>query len=315
MSKLSIIIITYNSEKLIGPCLDSVFKIAVGLDFEIIVIDNNSQDRSIWAVEYYSRENPESGKKIKLIKNTENVGFARAVNQGIKMAKGEYILLMNPDMRILGGAIGLSLGFLQRAKKAGILGAQLLYPRTLKIQASFGRFPSLFTEFLYAFGLHKIFPWGRLIPKNIFSFWKFRKIYKVDWLGGGYMMVKKEVFNKVGLLDENFFMYLEDIDFCYRSKQAGYDIYYFPKAKVVHYHMASAKKDLSKPIIYEAKSLIYYFKKYKKNLNILRFLIWLRLNLRITTYFVRSLFSLRYGGLFEANIKAKKEIFRIFDVS
>ncbi|MEW6407314.1 MAG: glycosyltransferase family 2 protein [Patescibacteria group bacterium] len=304
MSKLSIIIVTYNSENLIGSCLDSIFKTAGGLELEVIIIDNNSQDD---AVNVVKTRFPQA----RLIENKENVGFARAVNQGIKMSQGEFVLLLNPDMRVLDKAIKSSLEFLETNPKVGILGAQLLYPKTLKVQPSFGRFPSVFTEFLQAFGLHKILPWGRFIPKNIFSFWKFKKICRVDWLGGGFMMVKKEVFDKVGLLDEKFFMYLEDIDFCYRAKQVGFEVYYFPKAKVIHHHMASAKKDLSKPIIYEAKSLIYYFKKYSKNVGFLKFLIWLRLGIRILGYFSLSLFNRQYKDIFSAYSKAKKELINL----
>jgi GT2 family glycosyltransferase len=301
MSKLSIIIVTYNSEKLIGPCLDSILKTTANLDSEIIIIDNNSQDGTVNLVKTQFPQ-------VRLTENKENVGFARAVNQGVKLAQGKFILLLNPDMRVLDKAILDSLEFLENDKKIGIVGGQLLYHETLKIQASFGKFPSLFTEFLYAFGLHKIFPWGRFIPKNIFSKGRFEKTHQVDWLGGGYMMINREVFDKVGLFDKNFFMYLEDIDFCYRAKNAGWRVYYFPKAKIVHHHMASSKKDISKPIIYEAKSLIYYFKKYKKSFGVLKFLIRPRLNLRILIYFLPSLFSQEFKELFEANKKAKKEI-------
>lgn len=304
MPKLSITIITYNSEKLIGPCLESIFKTTTSLDFEIIVIDNNSQDKTVNLIN-------EKFPQARLIKNRENVGFARAINQGIKISQGEFVLFLNPDMRVLDEAIAASMEFLSQNEKAGILGGQLLYPKTLKIQVSFGRFPSFFTEFLYAFGLHKIFPCSRFISKNIFSGWKFKKTRQVDWVGGGYMMVKKEVFDKIGLLDENFFMYLEDIDFCYRAKKAGYEIYYFPKAQVIHHHMASSKRDLSKPMIYEAKSLIYYFKKYKKSLDILKFLIWLRLDIRILGYFLLSLFNRQYKDMFLSYSKAKKEFINL----
>lgn len=310
MPKLSIIIVTYNSEKLIGPCLESIFKTTAGLDFEIIIVDNNSQDGTINLIKAKFPQ-------ILLIENKENIGFARAINQGVKIAQGEFVLLLNPDMRVLNKAIQKSLEFLEKNfstssgdyKKIGILGGQLLYPETSKIQPSFGRFPSLFTEFLYTFGLHRIFPWGRFIYKNIFSFWKFKKTHAIDWVGGGFMMIKKEVFGKVGLFDENFFLYLEDIDFCCRAREAGYGIYYFPYAQVEHHHMASSKTDLSRPIIYEAKSLMYYFKKYKKNVSALKFLIWLRLNLRIFAYFVLSLFGQKYKELCEANRKANVEIY------
>lgn len=308
MLKLSIIIVTHNSEKLILPCIDSILKTTAGLDFKIIVIDNNSEDDSNFIVKNYVLKNPDRGAKIRLFRNKENIGFAKAVNQGIKLSNSQYILLLNPDMRVMNKTISSSLEFLEKNQKVGILGAQFLYPQTFKIQSSFGKFPTAATEFYYVFGLHKIFPCGRFIVKNIFSTPQFKKTHKVDWVSGGFLLVRSEVFKKIGFLDENFFMYLEDIDFCYRAKQAGFEVYYFPIAQIIHHYMASSKRDLSKPIIYEAKSLIYYFKKYKKNIRLLKFLIRLRLNERLFTYFLPSLVSKKYRELRKANKEAKKEI-------
>lgn len=311
MPKLSIIVVTYNSEKLISPCLESISKTTSNLDLEIIIIDNNSIDKSGDAVKDYIIKNPSFGSKIRLFKNKKNIGFARAVNQGIRLSNGKFILLLNPDMRVLNKTITSSLEFLEKNRKAGILGGQFLYPETFKIQSSFGNFPSLDTELCYAFGLHKIFSCGRFIVKNIFSSSRFKKTYKVDWVSGGFMMIRKNVLEKIGLLDENFFMYLEDIDFCYRAKQAGFGAYYFPIAQVIHHHMASSKRDLSKPIIYEARSLLYYFKKYKKSVSVLKFLIRLRLNLRIFIYFLLFLFSQKNKELFKANKKVKRELIKL----
>lgn len=300
MLKLSIIIVTYNSEKLIKPCLDSIFKTITGLDFEIIIIDNNSQDQTVSLIE---KKFPQ----VHLIQNKENVGFAQAVNQGIRKAQGNFILLLNPDMRVLDRAVNKSLEFLIKNSQVGILGCQLLYPDG-KIQTSFGRFPSLLTEFLQATFLYKVLPFGRFIPYNFLTRRRFKKTHQVDWLGGGFMMIKKEVIEKIGFLDENYFLYLEDIDFCFRAKKAGFKIYYFPEAKVIHYHMVSTQKDPSQAIINEAKSLLYYFKKYNKNIVLLKFLIRLRLNLGVLGYFLLKLFNKRFKELFEVFKKAKKDI-------
>lgn len=301
MKKISIVIVTYNSEKLIGQCLKSVYKNTIGLDLEVIVIDNISQDKTVEVVR-------KGFSRVRFIENHENVGFARAVNQGIKMAQGEYILLMNPDMQILDGAIVKALEFSEKKDNIGIVGGQLLYPDTKKPQASFGNFPSMGTELLYALGWHKILPFGRFFMENIFSRLKFKRTRRPDWVSGGFMMIKKRVIEKIGYLDEKFFMYLEDIDFCHRAKKAGFLAYYFPEAKVIHNHMASSRKDMSRPLIYEARSLIYYFEKYKLCVGCLKFLIHLRFNLRILDHLILSVFGRGHKEAFEANQKAKKEI-------
>lgn len=298
--KLSIIILTYNSEKLIGPCLDSIYETIRDIDFEIIVIDNNSHDQT---VEFLRRYYP----GIKLTVNKENIGFARGVNQGIKKAKGKFLLLLNPDMRVFENTINRSLDYLEKNKDVGILGCQLLYP-DMRLQASFGNFPSLFTEFLQATFLYKFLPWGRFIPLNFLSRRRFEKIHQVDWLGGGFMMLRREVFKKIGLFDENFFMYLEDVDLCYRTKKVGFKIIYFPQVQVVHHHMASAKRDPSKAIINELNSLIYYFKKYKKNILVLKFLIYLRIYLQLFRYKLVSLLKKEDKIFAKAYKKVLKEI-------
>lgn len=298
--KLSIIIITYNSENLIGPCLDSIYKTTKDLDYEIIIIDNVSQDDT---VSFLRKNYP----KINLTVNSENVGFARGVNQGIKKAKGEFILLLNPDMRVLDGAINKSLAYLEKNSDTGILGCQLLYPN-LKLQASFGNFPSLFTEFLQATYLYKFLPWGRFIPESATSKKRFKKIHEVDWLGGGFMMVRRKTFDQIGLFDENFFMYLEDVDLCFRAKKSGFKVIYFPEAQVIHHHMASTKKDPSSAIINELRSLVYFFKKYKKNILILKILVYKRLYLQLFRYKLSSLFTKENKIFVEAYRKVLREV-------
>jgi GT2 family glycosyltransferase len=298
--KLSIIIITYNSEHLIGPCLDSIYETIKDIDYEIIVIDNASSDNT---VAFLQKKYP----KINLVVNSENVGFARGVNQGIKKARGEFILLLNPDMRVLQGTINKSLAYLEKNSEIGILGCQFLYPN-MRLQASFGNFPSLFTEFLQTTYLYKFLPWGRFIPESTISKKRFKKIHKVDWLSGGFMILRRDVFKKIGLFDENFFMYLEDIDLCFRARKAGFKIIYFPKAQVIHHHMASTKKDPSRAIINELKSLIYYFKKYKKNIFILKILIYSKLYLQLSRYKLISLFRKKEKPFVEAYKKVLKEM-------
>jgi GT2 family glycosyltransferase len=298
--KLSIIIITYNSEHFIGPCLDSIYKTVKNFDYEIIVVDNASQDNT---VSFLQKNYP----KIDLTIDSENVGFARGVNQGAQKARGEFILFLNPDMRVLNSAINRSLAYLERNSDIGILGCQFFYPN-MRLQASFGNFPSLFTEFLQATYLYKFLPWGRFIPESATSKKRFKKIHEVDWLSGGFMMARRETLKKIGFFDVNFFMYLEDIDLCFQAKKAGLKVVYFPEAQVIHHHMASTKKDPSRAIVNELKSLIYYFKKYKKNIPILKIFIYLGLYLQLFRYKLTSLFNKEKKIFVDAYKKVLKEL-------
>jgi hypothetical protein len=255
------------------------------MDLQVVIVDNASKDGT---AEFLSRSYPQ----VELIRNDKNLGFAKAVNQGIKISRGKYILLLNPDMRVLGRAVLNSLEFVKKNKEVGIIGGQYLYPN-YKIQSSFGNFPSLLTEFLQATSLYKILPFGRYVPYNVL--WKkwFKKIMEVDWVAGGFMLARKEVIESIGLFDENFFMYLEDIDFCRRARDKNFEIVYYPKARIIHHHMASAE-DLSLTLLNEVNSLVYYFEKHnKKDISILKFFIYLRFYIRIVRYFISALFAER----------------------
>lgn len=276
MIKLSIIIVNFKTKDLLRECLDSIQE---DFKYEIIVIDNNSQDGSVGML----KKNYElriTNYELKIIENKENQGFAKAVNQGFKIVQGEYIVLLNPDTRIKKGDLKECLSHLEENSKIGILGCQLINTDG-SIQASFGNFPSLITEFFQAFFLFKFFPFGRFIPFSFLSKHLFKKPHLVDWVGGGFMLFRKKVLDKIGGLDENFFMYFEDIDFCQRAKRAGWKIIYWPEIKILHHHMQSAKKDITQAWWQETESLIYYFKKYKKNLFVLKLFLYLRAYLQI----------------------------------
>jgi len=297
---LSIIIVTYKSERVIKDCLKSIYENTKGIDFEVIVLDNDSQDKT---VEIIKNNFPQ----VDLVEIEENLGFSKGVNLGIKKSRGEAVLLMNPDMIVLSNTINKSLRHLNSDKDIGILGCKFVYP-DYKLQASFGNYPTNFTELLYSTSLYKIFPYGKIIPQNFLSREKYSKTQTVDWVSGGFMMIKRKVIEKIGGLDERFFMYLEDVDYCKRVKMNEFDIVYFPEVKVIHYHMESAKKDYSRAIINEAKSLNLYFKKYKMNTDFLKIFIYLKLLLLISRHYVASLFDKEYKKMLDDHIKALKEI-------
>lgn len=280
MKDLSIIIVTYNSENYIKECLLSIFETIRDLDFEVIVVDNNSKDKTTDVVKRFP--------KVRLILNSENLGFTRANNQGIKQSQGQYILLLNPDTKATQGAINNLYSFLKSQPKAGVVGCQLRYPSG-KIQP-IGQFPTLTATFFYQTYLGKIFPFGILIYPNIFTKVRFKKIQPQDWLPGACLMIKKEVFDKVGHLDPNYFMFWEDMDFCYRAKEAGFLTYYYPKCHIIHFSGVSLLMNQSRVIHASAESLVYFFKKFRpRDVKKLKKLIILRCYIQILRWLLVSL--------------------------
>jgi GT2 family glycosyltransferase len=267
MSKLSIIIVTYNSAGLISYCLESVFKTINKYRPEVVVVDNHSSDGTAKII---SQNFPQ----VKLIVNADNFGFARAANQAAKVAKGEYFLLLNPDAILVAHSVERLVNFLDEHKKVGIVGGQLI-GLDRQIQSSFGYFPSYGREFFEAIYLARFLPWGRHVLHNRLSYYQF-KTRSVDWVAGGYTLIRQKLFWRLKGFDEKFFMYLEDVDFCHRARKAGAEIYYFPRAKVIHVRQASFAGDKDKAWRYADESLIYYFKKYRKSVAVAKFYLRLR---------------------------------------
>lgn len=250
--KLSLIIISYNTAALTLQCLKRVWTVFREIKHEIIVIDNHSPDNSPWLIK-------KNFPQIKLLVNKKNLGFARAVNQGVSKAYGEYILLLNTDT-LVNKKIIKALDFLDENPAVGLLSPRLIFPRG-KLQANFGNYPSLFTEFLQATLLYKILPWGRVIMPNLFTKKRVYQIREVEWLSATCLFIKRKVFKKIGLFDENFFMYLEDVDFCLRARRAGFKIILWGKEKIIHSHHGSSQNSLA-PWFYEKESLLYFWKKH-----------------------------------------------------
>lgn len=260
--QVSIIIITYNTKELIQKSLDELFKIKQDLDWEIIFVDNNSKD----GTKEYLKESQNNNNNIKIIFNNQNLGFAKAVNLGVKTAKGDYILLLNSDAFINQEQIKELLGVLELDSKIGIVAPQLLNTDG-SIQPSFGNFPSIVTMIFYLLRLDKIFPWGMVVYPNSASWisaFGGMTMRNSDWVSGACILIKKQIFDKVGLFDENYFMGVEDIDFCYRVRLAGYKIMYIPQIKILHYHQYTSKKLSKKLAIIKVvnNSLMYFYRKF-----------------------------------------------------
>jgi GT2 family glycosyltransferase len=219
---LSVIIVNWNTRDLLCQCLDSLTQKLEGVEMEILVVDNGSRDGSVAAVR---KKSP----GVRLIENSVNLGFAKANNQALSVSKGRYLLLLNPDAQAKDEAIPKMLFFMETHPEAGVVGAQLLNADESK-QNSIANFPSLATELLNKSLLRWFFP-EKFPGKET----DYPDPVEVDSVIGACMLVRREAMEQVGLLDEKFFLFLEETDWCYRMKKAGWKIYHIPQAEVLHF--------------------------------------------------------------------------------
>lgn len=225
---LSVIIVNWNTRDLLLRCLKDLGPALAGLSHEIWCVDNGSQDGSVEAVQSHFPQ-------VKVIANQENLGYAKAVNQAIAKAAGRYILLLNTDASPRGDALYHLFTFLEGHPEAAAAGGQLLNVDGSR-QNSIANFPSLATELLNKFLLQIVFP-QRFPGKRQ----DYPEPIEVESLVGACLLVRTEAVTKVGSLDEGFFFFLEETDWCYRMRQAGYKIYYVPHAKITHLQGASTR--------------------------------------------------------------------------
>jgi len=251
---LSIIIVSYNVRHHLRECLLSIYRSTKGTSFEIIVVDNNSGDGS---VDMVKSEFP----AVRLIENSQNFGFAKATNQGLKENRGRHILLLNPDTIVLPNALDKMVEFMEANPQAGALGCRLLYPDG-RLQPSCRSFPTLTTAFFENTGLEKLFPRNKVIGRHRIGYWGHNDIREVDQPTGAALMVRREIIAQVGLMDEQFYIYYEDIDWCFRIKKRGWKIYFIPLAQIIHYGGQSAGLNMAKMRIQGYKSRHKFFRKH-----------------------------------------------------
>ncbi len=233
--KLSVIIVNYNVKHFLEQCLHSVYKAAKDIETEIFVVDNNSVDGSAQFIR-------DKFSNLKIIENKQNVGFAKANNQAIQQAKGEYILLLNPDTVVEEDTFSKIIGFMDQHSEAGGLGVKMIDGKGNFLPESKRGLPTPWVAFCKMFGLSRLFPKSKKFGQYHLSYLDQNEIHEVDVLAGAFMLLRKSTLEKTGLLDETFFMYGEDIDLSYRITQAGYKNYYFPETTIIHYKGESTKK-------------------------------------------------------------------------
>ncbi|MBK8309696.1 MAG: glycosyltransferase family 2 protein [Chitinophagaceae bacterium] len=233
--ELSVIIVNYNVKLFLEQCLCSVQKAMAVIDAEVIVVDNNSSDNSI---EYLTAKFP----AVKYITNKENTGFAKACNQGLQQAKGSYILFLNPDTIIPEDCFTKCVSFFEANKDAGAIGIKMLDGSGKFLKESKRSFPSPSTSLYKLFGLAKLFPRSKIFSRYHLGHLNENVNNEVDVLAGAFMMIKREVLDKVGGFDETFFMYGEDVDLSYRIQKAGFKNHYFAESSIIHFKGESTRK-------------------------------------------------------------------------
>jgi GT2 family glycosyltransferase len=270
MKDISIIIVSYNTKKLTLDCIKSVFNEGSKIRKEIIIIDNLSTDGSVEAIEEsiksitHSTSSGQESIKGLLIKNNENFGFSKAVNQGIRKAKGKYVLLLNSDTKVKKDALSKLLEFAKKNIDAGVVGLKLLELDGKKVQPSCFNFPTI-GKAMRQYWLGKKGLLEKFAPEG-------KDSQEVDAVVGAAFLITPKTLKKVGLLDERYFMYFEDIDYCRRVWRSGLKVYYLPSAQVIHIHGASGKDigDLQKKRLIESSKIYHGVAKHY----LLNFIIW-----------------------------------------
>ncbi|MFC1738370.1 glycosyltransferase family 2 protein [Planctomycetota bacterium] len=252
---VSIIIVNWNTRNILHNCLRSVYQQSKNVNFEVIVIDNGSTDSSVAMVQ---SEFPD----VIVIGNPENRGFAAANNQGIAAAKGRYILLLNSDTIVLENSISNTIRFADANPDAAVVGCRILNPdRTLQLTCFM--FPLVLNMLLSSTYLYKLFPNNRFFGRERMTWWQRDNVKEVDVVTGCFMLVRRQAIEQVGVMDEQFFMYGEETDWCYRFKQAGWKILFTPGAQIIHIHGASTEQIKPQMILQLRGSILLFLKKHK----------------------------------------------------
>jgi GT2 family glycosyltransferase len=272
--KLSIIIVNYNVKNFLDQCLNSVFKAITNIDAEVYVVDNISTDGSVEMVQ-------EKYPQVKLIANKENVGFSIANNQAIKLAKGEYVLLLNPDTVVEEDTFEKCIEFSDKHPKLGGLGVKMIDGTGTFLPESKRGLPTPSVSFYKIFGLSSLFPKSKKFAKYHLGYLDEGETNEIEILSGAYMWMRKSVLDEIGLLDESFFMYGEDIDLSYRIIKAGYKNFYFPETKIIHYKGESTKKgSINYVFVFYNAMIIFSKKHFSKNAKAFSFFINIAIYLR-----------------------------------
>ncbi|HEV2055702.1 MAG TPA: glycosyltransferase family 2 protein [Methylomirabilota bacterium] len=252
---LSVIIVSFNSAGFIERCLASVETCLRGVNHEVCVVDNASSDGSARLVR-------ERFPRVTVIANRVNLGFAAGVNRGLDATEGRYVLWLNPDAELLDAGAGDLVDYFERHPRVGILGPQLVDPSG-GVQLSCRSFPSYRTALFHRHSLLT-----RWFPKNpgsreyLLSDWDHGTAREVDWVSGACLLHRRRLLDEIGPLDERFFMYCEDVDFCLRARQAGWSVQYHPGTRVLHHIGGSSRAEAFRMVVARHRSMWRYYAKH-----------------------------------------------------
>lgn len=273
--KLSIVICNYNTKEILKNTLSSIYQNTKNISLEIIVVDDGSTDGSAEMIKKYFP-------KIKIIKNIKNLGYSKSCNIGTKLSKGKYILHLNSDVNFTRYTdINSLMNFMDEHPNAGICGCKIV-----KTDGSFDlacrhALPTIKNSFFQPFGLYKLFPNIKSINYYM-TYLSDNETAKIGGLGA-FMFIKRKLIEEIGYLDEKFFIYCEDTDYCYRAIKAGWDIYYFPKIKVKHMHGGTTNQFPIRALLIFHKGIFLFYKKHyaSKNFFLLNLIVYLGILLRL----------------------------------
>lgn len=284
---VSIVIVNWNTCEFLRNCLASIYKGRGVSGFEVIVVDNASSDGSATMIK---TEFPQ----VMLIENSSNSGFAAANNQGVALASGLYVLLLNPDTIILDDAIATAVSFVGAHPEAAVIGCRVMnVDRTL--QPTCFMFPSVLNMLLSAAYLYKLFPKSRFFGRERMTWWDRDDAREVDVVTGCFMLVRHEAIKQVGLMDEQFFVYGEETDWCYRFKQAGWKVFFTPSPQIIHLGGQSSKNVAFQMALQLRGSILKFFRKHRSYLEyqLACFLMLIFFVVRVPVWFVKFLVSTR----------------------
>jgi hypothetical protein len=288
MPDVSFSITNYNTKDFLASCIDSVIQGVKGYSYEIIVVDDASSDGS---ADMVRKKYPQ----VKVIENEINKGYVKSNNIGIRASGGRYIMSLNSDTVVIDGSIEIIVKFLDNNPDTGAAGPKLLNSDgSIQLQARRG-FPTPLNSFFYFSGLSRLFPENRAIGGYLLTYLDERIATEVDSLCGAAMAVRREVISEVGLMDESYIMYGDDIDWCYRIKQAGWKIYYLPEAEIIHFGGRGGSRRQSYRNIFEfhRAMAVFYGKHYSKgHLFLVNWIIysgiWLKCAVELSRNFLRK---------------------------
>ncbi len=285
---LSVVIVNYNVEYFLEQCLNSVQDALKGIDGEVFVVDNNSIDGSVSMVK-------EKFPDVNLIANKGNVGFSKANNQAMRKSKGKYILLLNPDTVVEEDTFAKCIKFMDEHPEGGGLGVRMIDGKGNFLPESKRGLPTPSVAFYKIFGLSRLFPKSKTFGKYHLGYLDEHETNEIEILSGAYMFMRKDALEKVGLLDEAFFMYGEDIDLSYRIVKGGYKNYYFPGTQIIHYKGESTKKSSINYVFVFYRAMVIFAEKHfsQKNAKLFSFFInmaiYFRAGLALMNRFIKRI--------------------------